>query len=79
MNIQLCQFLKNIWYNFYDDCVRNVDTKTRYEIGITMLVVAIILFVLSTDGKSKTNMINHWFLFWISAIVLILSIVYMSI
>ena len=76
---RLCGALENLWYNFYNTCFRNVDMSVRYTIGTILIVLSIITFIFSTKGKSKSELINNWFLFWISMILLIIGVLYMSI
>ena len=78
MSLLLSAFA-NFWYNFYNTCFRNVDSKVRYTVGGALIVLSIITFIYCTKGKSKNELINNWFLFWISIIFLIAGILYMSI
>lgn len=78
MNL-LCGALQSLWNNFYNTCVRNIDTRVKYSIGIALIVVSLLLFVFSTRGSKKGDMIGHWFLFWISMIVFIIGVIYLSI
>ena len=78
MNL-LCGAIKNLWNNFYNTCFRNVDMSVRYTVGLVLVVAAIVFFILSTKGKSKSQMVNNWFWFWISMISLICGVLYMSI
>ncbi|MDY5676807.1 MAG: hypothetical protein SPK63_03345 [Eubacteriales bacterium] len=71
--------LQNLWNNFYNTCVRNVDNKVRYSVGIALIVAALLTFVACSKGKNKGMLINNWFLFWISMIFLIAGVLYMSI
>lgn len=78
MSILLNAFV-NFWYNFYNTCFRNVDSKVRYGVGGGLIVLALLTFIACTKGKSKNELINNWFLFWISMIFLIAGVLYMSI
>ena len=71
--------LQNLWNNFYNTCIRNIDVKLRYSIGVAIILASMILFVICSKGKNKGMLINNWFLFWSSMILLISGIVYMSI
>lgn len=78
MNLMLGVFA-NFWYSFYNTCFRNVDTQTRYTVGGVLVVLSIVAFIYCTKGKSKSELINNWFLFWISMILLICGVLYASI
>jgi len=77
MNL-LCGALKNLWYEFYNNYVRNLDDKTKISIGVICIILSIFIFVLSTKGHNKSEMINSWFLFWISLILFIVGVFYLS-
>ncbi len=68
--------ISNLWNNIYNTCVAGVPQETRQQIGIWTMVAAILLFAWSMKGSKKTQVINSWFLFWLSVIALIISIVY---
>ncbi|MBQ7352249.1 MAG: hypothetical protein IJW59_05280 [Clostridia bacterium] len=77
MNL-ICGALKNLWYEFYNNCVKNLDDKTKMIVGISCLVVSMFVFVLCTKGGNKAEMVNSWFLFWVSLIVFVIGIYYMA-
>ena len=74
----LCGAIDALWTNFYNTCFRNVSKNIKVTVGITLLVAAIIFFILSTKGKKKAELINNWFWFWISMITFICSVLYLS-
>ncbi len=78
MNL-ICSAFKNFWYSFYNTCFRNIDMRIRYSVGGGLIVLFLLTFVACTKGKSKSELINNWFLFWLSMIFLIVGILYMSI
>ena len=71
--------LKDIWYNFYNNYIRNIDDKTKTTVGVICLMVSIGLFILCTKGHDKANMVNSWFLFWLSLIVFVVSILFLTV
>lgn len=73
----LLGFLGDLWNNIFNTCVAGLTEETRNNIGLWTMVAAILLFVWSMQGSKKTQVINSWFLFWLSVIVLIVSIVYL--
>ena len=77
MNL-ICGFIESIWTKFYNTCVRNIPSQTRYMIGGALILAAILIFVFSTKGGQKGEMVANWFLFWISVIVLVAGVVYVS-
>jgi len=78
MNL-LCSAVENLWYNFYNKCIKNLDDKTKIIVGIVCLVISILLFIMCTKGKNKADMVNNWFLFWLSLIVFGVSILYLCV
>ena len=72
----LCGFISNIWNKVYDACYRTLDKSSRISIGAILIVVALLIFVFSTKGSKKGEMVGSWFLFWISAILMVLGVVY---
>lgn len=73
----LLGFLGDLWNNIFNTCVAGLPDQTRNNIGLGAMVAAILLFVWSMQGSKKSQVINSWFLFWLSVIVLIISIVYL--
>jgi len=69
----------DLWQNFYNKYVINVDDRTRYKIGFVSLMIAIGLFILCTKGHNKAAMVNSWFLFWLSLIVFGISLLYLCV
>lgn len=78
MNL-LCGALKDLWNNFYTNYIKNLDDKTKVTVGIACLIVSLFLFIMCTKGHDKANMVNSWFLFWLSIIVFIVSILFLSV
>ena len=77
MNL-ICGALKNWWYEFYNTYVRNLDDKTKITIGVACIVLSMIVFVLCTKGHNKSEMVNSWFLFWVSIILFLIGVFYLS-
>lgn len=73
----LLGFLSDLWDNIFNKFVAGIPDQTRNNIGLGAMVAAILLFVWSMQGSKKSQVINSWFLFWLSVIVLIVSIVYL--
>ena len=69
--------IASAWNNFYNAVFGSLDESTKNKVGIYILVVAIMLLVWSMRGSKKSQVINSWFLFWVSAIALIVSILYL--
>ena len=78
MNL-LCGALKNLWYEFYNNYVKNLDDKTKVTIGLVCLVISMIVFVMCTKGHNKAEMVNSWFLFWLSIILFLVSMYYLCV
>lgn len=76
MNL-LCGALKNLWYQFYNNYVKNLDDKTKVMIGGACVILSIFVFVLCTKGPNKSEMVNSWFLFWISMLLFLVGIFYL--
>ena len=76
MNL-ICGALKNLWLEFYNEYIRNVDDKTKAMIGGACILASMFMFILCTKGGSKTEMVNSWFLFWISMLLFIAGIAYL--
>ena len=74
----MCGFIQSIWTKFYNTCVRNVPDKTRYTVGACIVFASILIFILSTKGSKKGDMVGSWFLFFIAMIALIAGVVYLS-
>ena len=70
----MCGAFKNLWTTIYNTCVKNLDDRTKYIIGGVLLVASMLVFVLCTKGHNKAQMVNSWFLFWISLILFGLDI-----
>lgn len=77
MNL-LCGAIKNLWNEFYNNCVRNLDDRTKFIIGASCVLGAIVIFIFCTKGKDKAGMINNWFLFWVSIIVMVVGVFYLT-
>ena len=73
----LLGFLSDLWDNVFNKFVAGLPDQTRRNIGLGAMVAAILLFVWSMQGSKKSQVINSWFLFWISVIALIISILYL--
>ena len=78
MNL-LCGALKDFWNSIYNTYIRNLDNTTKVNIGIVCIVISIGLFILCTKGHNKAQMVNSWFLFWLSMIVFIIAILFLSV
>lgn len=78
MNL-LCSAFKTFWFNLYNNYVKNIDEKSKIVIGAVCLILSIFVFIMSTKGGNKAEMINNWFLFWISLILFGVSILYWSV
>jgi hypothetical protein len=77
MNL-ICGFIESIWTKFYNSYVKNIPAQTRYMIGGALIFASILVFIFSTKGSKKGEMVGSWFLFWISALLLIAGVVYVS-
>ena len=77
MNL-ICGAIQSLWNEFYNTCVRNLDTKTRLTIGIITLVVGLVVFVMSVKNNKSPQFVNNWFLFWISIILVLIGIFYLT-
>ena len=76
MNL-LCGALKNLWYEFYNNYVIGLDDRTKVMVGGLCLILSIFLFVLCTKGHNKAEMVNSWFLFWLSMATFFVAIFYL--
>ena len=76
MNL-ICGALKNLWLEFYNKYVRNLDDKTKVTVGGALILASIFIFVLSTKGHDKTQMVNSWFLFWVSMLLFLAGLYYL--
>lgn len=76
MNL-LCGALKNVWFEFYNNYVRGLDDKTKVMVGGLCLILSIFLFVMCTKGSSKSDMVNNWFLFWLSICLFAVAVFYL--
>ena len=77
MNL-LCGAFKDFFVNLYYTYAKNLPEKTKMIVGVVCVVASIFIFILSTKGHDKANMINSWFLFWISLIVFGVGVFYLS-
>lgn len=78
MNL-LCGALKNLWNEFYIKYVKGLDDKTKVMVGTVCLILSLFIFVVSTKGPDKAKMIQSWFLFWVSLVLMIAAVFYLSI
>lgn len=76
MNL-ICGALKNLWNEFYTNCVVNLDDRTKATVGFAFVIASIFVFILSTKGAGKGEMIGSWFLFWISMALFIAALFYL--
>ncbi len=76
---KICGAIQNLWNEFYNTCVRNLSDRTRLIIGVSCVVAAMVIFIFCTKGKDKAGLINNWFLFWISVIVMIVGVFYLTV
>ena len=75
----MCGSFRNIVTAIYNTCVRNLDNSTKVTIGVSLLIASLLTFVLCTKGHNKSQMVNSWFLFWISLILFGVSVCYLSV
>ena len=73
----LCNTFTDFWNKAYFTLVSNVESKVKVAIGVVCLIVSIFLFIMCTKGSSKSEMVNNWFLFWLSMIVFVVGLFYM--
>lgn len=73
----LCGALKNLWFEFYNNCVKNLDDKTKVTVGGACIILSMFIFVLCTKGHSKSEMVNSWFLFWVSMLLFLVGMYYL--
>ena len=76
MNL-LCGALKNLWYDFYNNYVKNLDDKTKAMVGGACVILSLFIFVLCTKGHNKAEMVNSWFLFWVSMALFLAGLYYL--
>ena len=77
MNL-ICDFFLNLWTNFYDKYILNVEPKLKATIGLGMIIISLICFIYSTKNSKKGEMIGKWWLFWISSILLVAGVIYLN-
>lgn len=77
MNL-LCGAFKDFFVNLYYTYVKNLPDTTKTTIGIVCIVASMLIFVLCTKGHDKANMVNSWFLFWVSIIVFFVGVFYLT-
>ena len=77
MNL-ICGAIQSLWNEFYNTCVRNLDSKTKMVIGLVALVVGLIVFVASVKNNKNPEFVNNWFLFWIAIILVLIGIFYLT-
>lgn len=77
MNL-ICDFFLNLWTNFYDKYILNVEPKLKSTIGLGMIIISLICFIYSTKNSKKGEMIGKWWLFWISSILLVAGVIYLN-
>lgn len=75
----MCGAFKNFWYTIYNACVNDLSDSTKSIIGGVLIVISLLVFVLCTKGHNKAQMVNNWFLFWLSLIIFGIAICYLSI
>ena len=73
----LCGALKNLCFEIYNNYVKNLDDKTKVMVGSACVVLSLFVFVLCTKGHSKSEMVNSWFLFWISMALFLAGMYYL--
>lgn len=76
MNL-ICGALKNLWLEFYTKYVKNLDDETKVIVGSALIVLSMFIFVLCTKGHSKSEMVNSWFLFWVSMFLFLAGMYYL--
>ena len=76
MNL-LCGALKNVWFEFYNNYVKGLDDRTKVMVGGLCVILSIFTFVMSTKGSSKSDMVNNWFLFWVSLCLFAVAVFYL--
>lgn len=77
MNL-ICGAIQSLWNDFYNTCVRNLDHKTKMIIGLVAIVVGLLVFVVSVKNNKNPQFVNNWFLFWISIIIVLIGIFYLT-
>ena len=77
MNL-LCGFFQNLWNEFYQSCIVDVEPKTKGAIGLGLVILGIITFIYSTQKSKKGEMIGRWWLFWISSILFVCGVIYLK-
>ncbi len=71
--------IKALWHQFYDSFWGNISSDGRIRIGLTLVIGALIVFVFSAKGSAKKGaFIQNGFLFWISVIMAIMGILYLT-
>ena len=70
--------IRAFWHSFYYGIFGNINLKIDNNWGLFLLFLSLVTFILSTKGKSKSNLINNWYWFWISMILLILGCIIVS-
>ena len=70
--------LKSFWNNIYYSFFENLDLRKKALLGFFCILGSIIVFIFCTRGKSKGNIVNNWFLFWISLILFIIGFLLVS-
>lgn len=72
-----CGALKNLWLEFYNNYVIGLDDRTKVIVGFAFVVLSMFVFVMCTKGHSKSEMVNSWFLFWLSMGLLLAGLYYL--
>ena len=76
MNL-LCGALKNVWMEFYNNCIKGLDDRTKVIVGGICLILSIFTFIRCTKGGNKSDMVNNWFLFWLSLCFFAVAVFYL--
>jgi hypothetical protein len=74
----LCGAFKNFFVNLYYDYVKNLPDRTKNIVGLVCIVLSMFVFVLCTKGPKKGEMVNSWFLFWVSLILFFVGVFYLT-
>ena len=73
MHLLLGKFA-NWWTNLYNATIGTMDYESRHRVGGGAVLLAVLLFAWSMNGSKKSQVINSWFMFWVSIIILIIAI-----
>lgn len=72
----LCS-ISNIWNTIVDNYINGMEEETKKQVGIVMVVVALVLFAYSLKGAPKGQIVGSWVMFWLSAIIMSVSFLFL--